>query len=37
MPDRVTINMLENEVDKNLDAKGFIFDGFQELNLKQKL
>ena len=28
VPDRVTINMLENEVDKNLDAKGFIFDGF---------
>ena len=28
VPDRVTINMLENEVNKNLDAKGFIFDGF---------
>lgn len=28
VPDRVTIDMLENEVDKNLDAKGFIFDGF---------
>ena len=25
VPDRVTIDMLENEVDKNLDAKGFIF------------
>ena len=28
VPDRVTINMLENEVDNNPDAKGFIFDGF---------
>ena len=28
VPDRVTIDMLENEVDKNPDAKGFIFDGF---------
>ena len=28
VPDRVTIDMLENEVDKNLDVKGFIFDGF---------
>ena len=28
VPDRVTIDMLENEVDTNLDAKGFIFDGF---------
>jgi len=28
VPDRVTIDMLENEVDKNQDAKGFIFDGF---------
>lgn len=28
VPDRVTIGMLENEVDKNLEAKGFIFDGF---------
>ena len=28
VPDSVTINMLESEVDKNLDAKGFIFDGF---------
>ena len=28
VPDRVTIDMLENEVDKNLEAKGFIFDGF---------
>ncbi len=28
VPDRVTIDMLENEVDKNLKAKGFIFDGF---------
>ena len=28
VPDRVTIDMLENEVNKDLDAKGFIFDGF---------
>ena len=28
VPDEVTINMLESEVDKNPDAKGFIFDGF---------
>lgn len=28
VPDQVTINMLEAEVDKNPDAKGFIFDGF---------
>ena len=28
VPDKVTIGMLENEVDKNLEAKGFIFDGF---------
>lgn len=28
VPDEVTINMLEAEVDKNPDAKGFIFDGF---------
>src|SRR5690606_2667285 len=28
VPDRVTINMLSAEVDKNTDAKGFIFDGF---------
>lgn len=28
VPDAVTIDMLAAEVDKNLDAKGFIFDGF---------
>jgi adenylate kinase len=28
VPDSITIAMLEEEVDKNPDAKGFIFDGF---------
>ncbi len=28
VPDQVTIDMLENEVDQNPQAKGFIFDGF---------
>ena len=28
VPDEVTIGMLESEVNKNKDAKGFIFDGF---------
>lgn len=28
VPDSITIAMLEEEVDKNVDAKGFIFDGF---------
>ncbi len=28
VPDEVTINMLNAEVDKNAAAKGFIFDGF---------
>jgi adenylate kinase len=28
VPDEVTINMLKAEVEKNLLAKGFIFDGF---------
>jgi adenylate kinase len=28
VPDSVTINMLESEVDKNPEAQGFIFDGF---------
>lgn len=28
VPDSVTINMLESEVDKNPNAEGFIFDGF---------
>ncbi len=28
VPDEVTINMLQAEVEKNADVKGFIFDGF---------
>jgi adenylate kinase len=28
VPDEVTIGMLQNKVEKHLDAKGFIFDGF---------
>jgi len=28
VPDAITIDMLEEEVDKNPNAKGFIFDGF---------
>src|SRR6056300_740330 len=28
VPDEVTINMLKSELDKNPEAKGFIFDGF---------
>lgn len=28
VPDEVTIKMLEDEVEKNADANGFIFDGF---------
>lgn len=28
VPDEVTIGMLQDEVEKNLDASGFIFDGF---------
>ena len=28
VPDQVTIDMLEAEVDRNPEAKGFIFDGF---------
>lgn len=28
VPDSVTISMLESEVNKHADAKGFIFDGF---------
>lgn len=28
VPDEVTINMLKDEVNKNADANGFIFDGF---------
>jgi len=32
VPDKVTIDMLNNEVEKNADAKGFIFDGFPRTN-----
>jgi adenylate kinase len=32
VPDEVTIKMLNAEVDKNADAKGFIFDGFPRTN-----
>lgn len=28
VPDEVTINMLKDEVNKNIDVNGFIFDGF---------
>ena len=28
VPDEVTIKMLNNEVEKNLDSAGFLFDGF---------
>ena len=28
VPDQVTIDMLNAEVEKNADANGFIFDGF---------
>ena len=28
VPDKLTIDMLRAEVDKNTDAKGFVFDGF---------
>lgn len=32
VPDEVTIGMLADEVDKNPQAKGFIFDGFPRTN-----
>ena len=32
VPDQVTIDMLEAEVEKNADAQGFIFDGFRRTN-----
>lgn len=32
VPDKVTIQMLNAEVDRNEDAKGFIFDGFPRTN-----
>lgn len=36
VPDEVTINMLEAEVDKNTDANGFIFDGFPRTESQAK-
>jgi len=36
VPDEITIEMLEKEVDKNLQAKGFIFDGFPRTILQAK-
>lgn len=36
VPDQVTIDMLEAEVEKNADAKGFIFDGFPRTNAQAK-
>ena len=32
VPDSVTISMLEDAVNKNPEAKGFIFDGFPRTN-----
>ena len=32
VPDQVTIDMLNAEVEKNADAQGFIFDGFPRTN-----
>ena len=36
VPDKVTIDMLNNEVEKNADANGFIFDGFPRTNAQAK-
>ncbi|WP_411896025.1 adenylate kinase [Winogradskyella sp. A2] len=36
VPDQVTIDMLQKEVEKNADAKGFIFDGFPRTNAQAK-
>jgi adenylate kinase len=36
VPDQVTINMLKAEVEKNADAKGFIFDGFPRTESQAK-
>lgn len=36
VPDDVTIQILENEVSKHPNAKGVIYDGFQERMHKQK-
>ena len=37
VPDEVTINMLEAEVDKNTNANGFIFDGFPRTKKQAEL
>ena len=37
VPDKVTINMLKAEVDKNTDANGFIFDGFPRTESQAKV
>lgn len=36
VPDQVTIDMLNAEVEKNADAQGFIFDGFPRTNEQAK-
>ncbi|MFZ9027870.1 MAG: adenylate kinase [Crocinitomicaceae bacterium] len=36
VPDEVTINMLKAEVQKHVDAAGFIFDGFPRTNAQAK-
>ena len=36
VPDQVTIDMLAAEVEKNADAKGFIFDGFPRTDAQAK-
>lgn len=36
VPDQVTIDMLKAEVEKNTDAKGFIFDGFPRTESQAK-
>ena len=36
VPDEVTIDMLKAEVEKNKEAKGFIFDGFPRTNSQAK-
>jgi len=36
VPDKVTIDMLNAEVEKNADANGFLFDGFPRTNAQAK-
>jgi adenylate kinase len=36
VPDKVTIEMLKTEVNKHVDAKGIIFDGFPRTHLQAK-